>query len=821
MFSRIVHVSSLCIAFAAMAVTANVSVNGLFSSNMVLQRKIAAPVWGKAASGEAVTVSINGQSKSTTTGSSGTWKVMLDPMIEGGPYTLTIKGNNTVTLSNVYVGEVWQVAGQSNMDTRLSFYPNLADTIKNANVPLLRYCTMRQPGQSTGGTNPWLVVSPSTAPNLSATGYFFGKEIQKTTGVAVGLVVTAVGGTTVTQWMDPATLAANPDITNTDRGGCWNTWVAPAAGYGIKGTVWIQGENNCNAGDSPLYGDRFKLIIKGWRAAWGQGDFPFYFGQLSGTSGTPGPNDLSYVAQVREGQRLALELPNTAMTVNCDYASGDWHYPDKPEAGRRLALPAKALLYGQSSLVYSGPLYSSKIIDGNKIKLIFRHTGGGLTVRGSSLSGFAIAPATGDYIWATATISGDTVIVSSPSVSEPARVRYGWSNKPALTLFNKEGLPASPFTTDGKQLPVGDRTLTTSVSSGEGTITPSGGSFYDNESVKLTATAAAGYMFDHWGGDLSGNSNPATITMTGNKTVTAFFIVDNNTYYTVNTQVSGAGSVNQSPEGTRIAEGARVSFTAVAAQGWKFDGWSGDHTGKDSEYVISSLDKDISLTSRFIPIDPSVYEAEYAVIKSGVSESVNAGFSGTGYANVNNEAGSSIEIMVYVANGGEKKVTLTWANGSAVSRSFTISVNGREVIGSQTFEATGAWTTWKQKEITLLLEQGINTITLTSNTADGGPNIDKLEIAAETSVSAKKCSSAGPAFRYRSGSLEITSGRPESSFKVEILNLNGQKVLSRTVKLSADSRALLRIDNLKHGNYLMRVTAPDNFSNLQRFIFVQ
>ena len=174
MFSRIVHVSSLCIAFAAMAVTANVSVNGLFSSNMVLQRKIAAPVWGKAASGEAVTVSINGQSKSTTTGSNGTWKVMLDPMIEGGPYTLTIKGNNTVTLSNVYVGEVWQVAGQSNMDTRLSFYPNLADTIKNANVPLLRYCTMRQPGQSTGGTNPWLVVSPSTAPNLSATGYFFG-----------------------------------------------------------------------------------------------------------------------------------------------------------------------------------------------------------------------------------------------------------------------------------------------------------------------------------------------------------------------------------------------------------------------------------------------------------------------------------------------------------------------------------------------------------------------------------------------------------------------------------------------------------------------
>lgn len=818
MFSRKWYVTLKFIACIALAASANVSVTGLFSSNMVLQRNMEVPVWGKASAGETVTVSFNGQSKSTTTGSNGEWKVKLDPMIEGGPYSLTIKGNNTITLSNVYVGEVWQVAGQSNMDTRLSFYSNLADSIKNADVPLLRYCTMRQPGQSTGGQNPWLVVTPSTAPNLSATGYFFGKEIQKTTGVAVGLIVTAVGGTTITQWMSPVTLAANPDITNTDRGGCWQSWVAPVVGFGIKGTIWIQGEQNCNANDSPLYGDRFKLLIKGWRDAWGQGDFPFYFGQLSGTSGTPGPNDLSYVAQVREGQRLALELPNTAMTVNCDYASGDWHYPNKPEAGRRFSLLAKALQYGQDTLVYSGPLYSSKIIDGNRIKLIFRHTGSGLTVRGSSLTGFAIAPENGSYVWATAVISGDTVIVSSPSVANPTRVRYGWSDKPNLTLFNKEGLPASPFTTEGKQIPVGFN-LTVSIAAGEGTVMPSGGNFASGQTVSLKATPETGYMFDHWEGDLSGNSNPATIIMNENKSVSAFFITDNRTYFTVKTQVSGSGTVTQLPQDTKIAEGTEVSFLAVANRGWKFAGWSGDYSGTDTEYKISNLAKNTYLTARFLPENPNLYEAEYAVIKNGVEESVNTGFSGSGYVNVNNEIGSSIEIPVYVESAGERTIVITYANGSTTSRSYSISVNGKDVISSQTFESTGSWTTWEQKEITLTLEQGINSVAFTSNNTDGGPNLDKLEIKGRTSISPPKNGPIQPLIRYRFGKLDIVSKGSVSNIRVEVFSLNGQKVFDKAVKSSADSKTSVPIENLNSGNYIMRINV-NNCCFINRFSFL-
>ncbi|MBN1758903.1 MAG: hypothetical protein JW863_11325 [Chitinispirillaceae bacterium] len=436
-------------------IVANVGVSKAFSEHAVLQRGMNVPIWGTASSGEKVTVTIGSQTKEVTTPSSGKWKVSLDPMEAAGPLTMTIKGKNTVSVTDVYIGEVWQVAGQSNMDTRLSFYATLADSIKKADVPKLRYFTLRQPGQTTGGQNPWIVVSPSTAGDLSATGYFFGKEILKTTDVAVGLVVTAVGGTTITQWMDPATLKANPGITNSDKGGMWDLWVAPAVGYGIKGTIWIQGEQNCNATDAPVYGDRFKLLINGWRDAWGQGDFPFYFGQLSSTSGTAGPDDVSYVAEVREGQRLALALPNTALTVNFDIGKGDWHYPDKPEAGRRLSLPARAMLYGENDLVYSGPLFSRKIIEGNRIKLLFTHTGGGLVAKGGTLSGFSVAAASGPFVRGTATISGDTVIVSSSSVGNPARVRYGWSNVPAASLYNKEGLPASPFTTESPDLPTG------------------------------------------------------------------------------------------------------------------------------------------------------------------------------------------------------------------------------------------------------------------------------------------------------------------------------------------------------------------------------
>lgn len=429
------------------AAQAEVAVKPPFASSMVLQREMSVPIWGTASAGEQVTVSLSSQTKTVTAPADGKWSVKLDPMPAGGPYVVTIKGNNTVTLRDVHVGEVWQAAGQSNVDTRLNFYSGLADEISKANHPLLRYYTLRQPGQTTT----WEVVSPQTAGPLSALAYFFGKEIQEKTGMAVGLVVTAVGGTKISSWLDPATLSAHPEVKDSDRGSMWNSWVAPVAGYGLRGTIWFQGEQNANGTDAPSYGERFNWLIHGWRAAWGQGDFPFFFGQLSNIHDPQtDPNNNSPVATVREGQRLALALPGTAMSVNMDIGvANDWHFPNKPEAGHRLALAARAKIYGETGLVHSGPFYASKSISGDKVTLSFDHVGSGLVARSAEpLKGFAIAGAAGNWVWADATISGNTVVVSSPSVPSPTRVRYAWGDNPVFSLYNMEGLPATPFTTE-------------------------------------------------------------------------------------------------------------------------------------------------------------------------------------------------------------------------------------------------------------------------------------------------------------------------------------------------------------------------------------
>ncbi len=349
--------------------------------------------------------------------------------------------------------------------------------------------------------------------------------------------------------------------------------------------------------------------------------------------------------------------------------------------------------------------------------------------------------------------------------------------------------------------------LTSSVSSGEGTISPANGSFTANTKVTLTANAAEGFLFDHWGGDISGSDNPISLTMNSNKTIEAFFLPDNRIYYTINTLVSGNGSVTQMPQGGRLAEGAAVSFTAVPAAGWQFAGWAGDHTGTEDEYAVSSLDRNLSLTARFTPINKYLYEAENAVINGGVSESVNSGFSGTGYANVNNEAGSSIEIPVYVDNGGEKMVTLVYANGSAAARSFTVIVNGEEKIKSMVFETTGAWTTWEQKKVALTLIQGVNTIILRSNASDGGPNIDRLEIEGHTSIVNRHNSFGKPVIKIRPGRIDIYTSGSNSFIRAEIFSLDGQKVMELSAKTAENSRqTVFPLQNLKNGNYLLRIT---------------
>jgi sialate O-acetylesterase len=219
----------------------------------------------------------------------------------------------------------------------------------------------------------------------------------------------------------------------------YNGMIAPIIPYGIKGAIWYQGESNANK--SKQYRTLFPAMIADWRARWKQGEFPFFFVQIAPFNGQP--------PEIREAQFLTLaKVKNTAMAVTTDVGeAGDIHPGKKEPVGQRLALAARALTYGEK-LEYSGPLYDSMAAKGGKIILSFKHIGGGLVSKDGELKGFTIAGEDKNFVPAQAKIQGSNVVVSAEGVSKPKAVRYGWANVPDVNLFNKEGLPASPFRTD-------------------------------------------------------------------------------------------------------------------------------------------------------------------------------------------------------------------------------------------------------------------------------------------------------------------------------------------------------------------------------------
>ena len=223
----------------------------------------------------------------------------------------------------------------------------------------------------------------------------------------------------------------------------YNGMIAPLVSYGIKGTLWYQGETNVGKPDN--YKTLFPLMIKNWRDNWGEGDFPFYFVQIAPFD--YGNSSRSYI--IREAQFLTLSLPNTGMAVTLDIATvKNIHPPDKQDVGKRLALWALAKNYNKK-ITYSGPLYKSIKIEKNKAVLSFEEAGAGLNFKESSgETNFLIAGKDKKFVKAKVKVDGKKLIVSSPEVKQPAAVRYEWNNDGEATLFNKEQLPASTFKTD-------------------------------------------------------------------------------------------------------------------------------------------------------------------------------------------------------------------------------------------------------------------------------------------------------------------------------------------------------------------------------------
>lgn len=474
-------------------VEARVKLPAIFGDHMMIQRDQPVHVWGEAEPGEDVTVRWKDRAPvSAKAGATGKWSVMLAPMPAGGPFELEVRGQNTITLSDVIFGDIWVASGQSNMEWPLSRANNAQAEIAAATDGDIRLFKVNKkvsdvPLKDVEGS--WQRCSPETARTATAVGYFFARHLREKVKVPVGILESNWGGTPAEAWTstvalasEPALLphlqdwarvmAAYPDAQSSYEarrreweakrsqnpkepppgapqgpghawtpGGLWNAMIAPITPFPIKGVIWYQGESNGGGFRPPLYEKLFETMIQDWRRAWGIGDFPFLFVQLANFKTGRG----SDWPLVREAQRRTLSLRNTGMAVTIDIGNPDDIHPtNKQDVGLRLALAARAVAYGES-ILFSGPAYRAMTAQGAEARVWFDQAKGLKTSDGAEPTGFEIAGPDGAFRPASARIDGETVVLSNADVAFPTAVRYAWADNPRCNLVGGDGLPASPF----------------------------------------------------------------------------------------------------------------------------------------------------------------------------------------------------------------------------------------------------------------------------------------------------------------------------------------------------------------------------------------
>lgn len=449
---------------------AQLDLPSFISDNMVLQQQSEPPIWGKSIPKSVINIvcSWDGKQYTTTTDEQGKWKIKIKTPVAGGPYTIKI---NEQTIKNILIGEVWLCSGQSNMQMALNQTENGENEAAIADLPNIRLFYVAreladQPKDDCYGK--WEKCSPESAKTFSAAAYYFGKKLNKELAVPIGLIHTSWGGSTAEAWVREDILKSDSDydcyyekekgkeikakpgelpITQHSPSKLYNAMIHPLISYGIKGVIWYQGESNVNfcPEDAIRYEKLFPTLIKNWRDDWGQGDFPFYYTQIA-----PYEYGVTKVAaMLRDAQRKSLKVNNTGMAVTMDIGNpGDIHPKKKKDVGDRLALWALAKTYEKTSIAYSGPLYKSIKVKGNKAFVSFDYVGGGLMAKNGLLTHFEIAGEDKQFYPATAEIAKNLIVVQSIKVNKPVSVRYAFNNADEPNLFNKEGLPASSFRTD-------------------------------------------------------------------------------------------------------------------------------------------------------------------------------------------------------------------------------------------------------------------------------------------------------------------------------------------------------------------------------------
>ena len=456
----------------------DVTLPHIFGSNMVLQREKPLFVWGWAGPGEAVTVKFAGQERTAVSDDKGRWQLSLKPLAASSEAAqMSISGSNSLVLTNILVGEVWLCSGQSNMEKPIgeqrgqkpvrNFTAELKTGDQYPEIRLFKAdrVVASTPAKDVKGS--WQVCSSNSLETMkfSAVGYFFARELAPHIKVPIGLIESSWGGTRIEPWipaegfklvpqLDALTSGTNK-VANTTPMAIFNGMVAPLVPYAMRGALWYQGESNCaDPTNAPSYTQKMEGLIKGWRAVWREGDFPFYYVQIAPYHYYERPSRRvprqDALPELWEAQTAALKVPRTGMVVITDLVDDlmDIHPTQKVEVGQRLARIALANDYGEREVIHSGPTFKRLKVRQNKALVYFDNVDGGLVNQdGKPLNWFSIAGKDGVFVSAEASISGDTVVVSSPEVSQPKAVRFAWNEAAQPNLFNKAGLPARPFRT--------------------------------------------------------------------------------------------------------------------------------------------------------------------------------------------------------------------------------------------------------------------------------------------------------------------------------------------------------------------------------------
>ncbi len=486
----------------------------VFGSHMVLQADAPLPIWGVANPGSEVSLQLGDDERKTTANPQGEWRVQFPSRNASGIATsLTVQsGDQHIVLTDILIGEVWVCAGQSNMDWPLVQSENGQQELAAVNHPQLRLLHLVGGASGSGGSythqhlsrldpdtfceGRWQVASAKSASNFSAVSWYFGRKLQDSLNVPVGLICPAVGGTPAESWVPADALRDSPELKGLVAGNwldnerlgefcrtrgeqnllsamqagenipgdgwgpnhsfkpgfMWSAGIQPLIPFAIRGTIWYQGESNA---ETPArvreHGLLFPLLIHQWRKRWGQGDFPFLYVQLPALNRPEWPS-------FRDGQRRTLgKLSHVGMAVTIDTGHPSNVHPRlKMPVGQRLASWALATTYGlQGSHSPSGPLFEFVQRQGNTLVVSFRHVGDGLkSLDRQPIRHFEVCGRDGIFQPAMATIIGPhNVAVSSSDVADPHDARYAWSPypDPSVNLVNSDELPASPFSTESEE----------------------------------------------------------------------------------------------------------------------------------------------------------------------------------------------------------------------------------------------------------------------------------------------------------------------------------------------------------------------------------